>query len=120
MAVSDCNIQVIRKTGHIVISAWLAILLLFGSTPKEYIHLFTGHEDTVHSHFEKDGLVIEPEHHHCSFLSYSLPFFVNDAQVIKLYKPSSVYFVYNSFIAVAYTQNSSLTTYLRGPPAFLS
>jgi hypothetical protein len=111
---------VIRKTGHIVISAWLAILLLFGSTPKEYIHLFAGHKDTVHSHLEKDGLVIEPEHHHCSFLSYALPFFVNDAQEIRIYTPSSVYPVYNSFFAVYYTQNSPLTICLRGPPVFLS
>ncbi|HLO69640.1 MAG TPA: hypothetical protein VK167_02140 [Flavipsychrobacter sp.] len=110
----------IKKTGHIVISTWLAILLLFGSTPKEYIHLFSGHTDTVHSHLEKDGLVIEPEHHHCSFLSYSLPFFVNDAPVYKLHAPRMVYPVYTDITCVTYNPSSPLTAYLRGPPTIIS
>lgn len=61
---------------------WLAIVLLLGDTPKEFIRLFAGHIDTVHSHFEKDGLVIESERHHCSFLSYALPLFTNDSYAI--------------------------------------
>ncbi|MBL7684233.1 MAG: hypothetical protein JNK00_12810 [Flavipsychrobacter sp.] len=110
----------LKRGSHIILTAWLAILLLFGSTSKEYIHIFADHQDTVHSHLEKDGLVIEPEHHHCSFLSYALPLFINDVQVIKLYSIRMVYPVYTSFIAVTYTHNNPITAYLRGPPAILS
>ena len=44
------------------------MLLLFGTASKEFIHLFTCHEDTVHvDHGE--GLSFESEHHHCDFLN---------------------------------------------------
>lgn len=62
-----------------VVSVFLAVLLIFGSTSKEYIHLFADHKDTVHIQHDHDGLTFENEHHHCTFLSFTLTPFINDA-----------------------------------------
>lgn len=69
----------VKKVLHSVLSVFLGLLLVFGSTSKEYIHLFADHEDTVHCHQHYDGLTIEQEHHHCTFLSFTLTSFINDA-----------------------------------------
>jgi hypothetical protein len=101
---------------HIILPALLGFLVLFGSTAKEYIHSFTGHEDTIHHSHHNGELSFENEHHHCSFLGDSLEPFHGES-----------YFPVIDFIAVTYshpyaevasffTDKESLRATLRGPP----
>ena len=105
-----------KRIVHIILSVWLSAIVLFGSTPKEFIHLFAHHTDTVHSVHEKDGLVIEQEHHHCTFLNYALPLFVNDIHAVPIAYYKQVYPQYHeSYVAdapVVLIQH----LFLRGPP----
>jgi len=97
---------------------WLAVVLFFGSTPKEFIHLFTHHTDTVHSAHEKDGLVFDPIHHHCTFLSYALPLFIkDDAQPVFTYHDPVSYPQYNAVYVTSPAVAAIYTADLRGPPA---
>ncbi|RYD51689.1 MAG: hypothetical protein EOP52_05765 [Sphingobacteriales bacterium] len=50
----------------------LAVLLLFGGTQKELLHGFATHTDTVHHAHKKGEQCIEPQHHHCEFVTYCL------------------------------------------------
>ena len=96
------------------------MLLIFGSTAKEFVHLFAQHEDTIHhndhvcppgeAHFEK-------EHHHCSFLHFVLEPFANDAFVPKIQIKSSNYFAVKHFNFTAkFIPFNLLEISLRGPP----
>ena len=108
----------IKRTLHIVLSLWLALLLLFGGTAKEFIHLFTHHTDTVHSINEKGDLVIEPEHHHCSFLEYALPLFINaDITEICFSVHKKLYPAYKRINDAQVQIGCVSTAYLRGPPS---
>ncbi len=81
----------IKRVIQVGLSVFMAFILLLGGTAKEYIHLFADHEETVHIHIDGyDGLSFESEHHHCSFLSFTLPPFLKDASsfdvpVVKCY-----------------------------------
>ena len=59
---------------QLCVCSMMMLLLVFGNTTREWLHQFSGHEDTVHVHddFEK-GTVIEGQHHHCKFLDIPLP-----------------------------------------------
>lgn len=107
----------IKRLFHSILSASLAILLLFGSTSKEFIHLFTGHEDTVHSKISRYKIVIEPEHHHCTFLQFSLGSFVNDIQVpyvaVQILAHTEAYTKYFANIC----HRAPVAACQRGPPA---
>jgi hypothetical protein len=65
-----------RSLLHIVLAPALAVLLFFAATPKDFLHEFAGHEDTVHSQHDDDGsLGFSNKHHHCSFLTLlAMPF----------------------------------------------
>jgi hypothetical protein len=106
-----------KKITHIALSVWLAILLLFGGTAKEFIHLFTDHTDTVCTHSHNSGFVIESEHHHCSFLGDSLPAFINDFQQIRFAYIPQVYAAYHAVPFHSYIGAATPTAFLRGPPA---
>jgi hypothetical protein len=89
---------------------------LFGGTAKEFIHLFAAHEDTIHHHYEGEGLVIENEHHHCTFLSFSLQPF-DTYQVVLIPQLRDEHFTSYHFSVVAdLSEHSSLIPSLRGPP----
>jgi len=96
----------------------MSLLLVFGGVSKEYLHLFTGHTDTVCEH-DEDGLHFEPEHHHCDFLSFTLPPFAQDAVVyefplLKVYSFTD----YTETVAQVAARNVPVS-HLRGPPASL-
>lgn len=111
------KLTLIKRIIHIVLSASLAVLLVFGTTAKEFLHLFADHTDTVHVHHAHDGLVIEQEHHHCSFLTYSLSSFVNDFHISKIPYVTHEYVQYYHAVTDQLVVFSSLTSFLRGPPA---
>lgn len=111
------KLTLIKRIIHIVLSASLAVLLVFGTTAKEFVHLFADHTDTVHTHQPHDGLVIEQEHHHCSFLTYSLSSFINDFHIVRILPAAVVYHQHYQASADQLVVCTPLTSYLRGPPA---
>jgi hypothetical protein len=110
----------IKRILHIVLTACLSFLLLFGSTSKEFIHLFAGHEDTRHVPCA-DGkdMQVDNEHHHCSFLSFTLAPFDHDAiiPVLHLYT-LPVYAEWQATYQQIHIQAAVSHYFLRGPPAF--
>ncbi|MCB0699530.1 MAG: hypothetical protein H6551_06880 [Chitinophagales bacterium] len=106
----------IRQILHSVLSFVLAVLLIFGSASKEFIHLFASHEDTVHIHDAHDGLSFENEHHHCTFLSFALPPFLNDVGTFTLKQPQE-YNTNTTAVRVVHLIPRTVTSsFLRGPP----
>jgi hypothetical protein len=96
------------------------MLLLFGSTTMSFVHLFTGHEDTIDSQKHHNGLAIESQHHHCAFLGFAVAPFANDSQspqiiFCKQEHITAYLTVYNA----AKLQACTGQFLLRGPPAIV-
>lgn len=106
----------LKKILHIAFSAVMALLLVFGDVSKEYLHLFTGHTDTVHQHDDEDGLHFENEHHHCSFLAFTLPHFVKQTDVLVQYHRKPVVMIVNKEAVVHLVPRAVPASRLRGPP----
>lgn len=96
----------------------MALLLVFGGVSKEYLHMFTGHTDTVHTHDDSDGLFFEKEHHHCDFLAFTLPPYANDAQ--SFFIAQRVYdYPQHTAVGVTHLIPRSLpASSMRGPPVY--
>lgn len=108
--------NVIKRIVHIVFSVAMALLLVFGGVSKEYLHLFTGHTDTTHCNHERDGLYFENEHHHCDFLSFTLPPFVHDAAVYIIPAQRAEYIVHTAEAVTHLVPRTVASAFLRGPP----
>jgi hypothetical protein len=108
---------VIKRIAHIVFSVAMTLLLVFGGVSKEYLHLFTGHTDTTHCNHDREGLYFESEHHHCDFLSFTLPPFVHDAVVYKIPEPRPFYLLHTTEVAAHLIPRDAPVSRLRGPPA---
>jgi hypothetical protein len=106
----------LKRIFHTVLSLSLSLLLLFGGTAKEFIHLFTEHQDTVHHHIEGDGLVIESQHHHCSFLSDSLPAFLNHSSELPVYYNKREHGIRHFILYKVFFSEQSILPSFRGPP----
>lgn len=64
-------ISMLNRIGHIITFLCLTGILLINSSPREFIHTFSGHTDTIHhscTHNDYGGMAFESEHHHCAFL----------------------------------------------------
>lgn len=96
----------------------MAVLLLFGSTSKEFVHAFAGHEDTVH-HEHGGGLHIDQQHHHCAFLSFELtPFQYEPFQyVFPFYQEH--FTTHEAGTVTHLCDRPVVYQLLRGPPAFV-
>jgi hypothetical protein len=110
----------LKRIVHIAVVSCLSVLLIFGSTAKEFVHLFAHHEDTIHNpqHVCPEGEShFEHEHHHCSFLHFVLEPFANDAFVPRITNltPSS-FSVKNSSVLAKFIPRSIDHIALRGPP----
>ena len=96
----------------------VAFLLQLNGTSHEFLHTFTGHEDTVDcAHNDHpDGPSFEQQHHHCDFLDLQAPVFLGTSLYFNFFTPiyHDDYFVVNKLQAV--TPNLGHTA-LRGPPA---
>lgn len=109
----------LKRTTHIVLSVLLGVLLVLSTTPKEYIHLFADHQDTVHHEHDDDVTHFDPEHHHCQFLEFSLPAFIsNDVAVYVPYHTPDYPHYYTSLEEHLIEKIVSVR-YLRGPPQVL-
>jgi len=98
----------------------LGVLLFFGTLPKDFVHQFADHHDTVHSSsYGHDGPVIEQQHHHCDYIDYALTPF---AYVPFSFNPvftEPPFFTYPDVPVAGHHSEPGLHTALRGPPAFL-
>ncbi|MBS1782265.1 MAG: hypothetical protein JSS78_04305 [Bacteroidetes bacterium] len=94
----------------------MALTLLFGSTSKEFVHQFVGHQDTVHHVHGSGELSFESQHHHCTFVSFVLAPFVEHSLTFSFLQAS------NLFVLVAYPLCTFIVVqafseaFLRGPP----
>lgn len=94
----------------------MAFLLVFGGVSKEYLHLFADHTDTESCNHHREGLYFENEHHHCDFLSYTLPYYVHDAAVYTLPVITEFYSTdYNTPVTHLVPRDVPVSR-LRGPP----
>lgn len=108
-----------KKLGQVLVYLCLVSLLLLNNTSHDFIHSFTGHEDTIDCSTKKasdHGHAFEAEHHHCSFLNYT--FSVFDNTIIRYHfveerKKHPFYPVYFS----SFLSSDKTNTHLRGPPS---
>lgn len=112
---------VLRKAFNIFVSSCLAVVLLFGASAKEFVHLFAQHEDTIHhtDHICPPGEThFEQEHHHCAFLHFLLGPFANDAAVSRI-DPVIVFnfSVQYADISAKFIPGNIHEIFSRGPPA---
>lgn len=107
----------LKKGVHSVLVGVMALVLLFGTTPKEFIHLFAGHHDTVHHEHAPGEFSFEGEHHHCDFLSYDLPAFDNDIRLPYLPVVATRYYRAYATAEVRITHGDVVQVSSRGPPA---
>ena len=112
-----CEDNVLKRILNIFLSVWMAVLLVFGGAPKEFIHLFADHEDTHCTAHHVDGLVIEPEHHHCDFLQFSLASFINDVYIPVFRKAPVEHIIHNEPFSCQLFARAEPVHFLRGPPA---
>lgn len=107
----------LTRCSHFLSVALLSFLLLFGGTSMEFIHGFANHTDTVH-HDNPDGsLSFETQHHHCGFLSLSIPAFdADDTYPVIHFVVLAEYTVAPVDMPVATVSRKASCYYLRGPP----
>jgi hypothetical protein len=95
-------------------------LLIFGSTAKEFVHLFAHHTDTIHNphHICPEGEAhFEHEHHHCAFLHFVLEPFANDAFIPKFTFYDRALFIQTKSLPTSlFIPRSVDQSFLRGPP----
>ena len=87
-------------------------------TAHEFIHSFTGHEDTVDCTYEDKGshdLAFENEHHHCSFLSFTFSVYDNTVSSFDYSIQTAANHHYNAYLN-SFLANAKTHTNLRGPP----
>lgn len=109
--------RLFRKIAHIGFSVWLAMLLLLGTTPKEFIHLFVSHKDTVHKECYSSGFSYEKPHHHCSFLNFNLMPFAEGFHVPYISFSNTSHYTSHTILPISYCiQTCFIVLSLRGPP----
>lgn len=110
---------VLKQVVHIICSFWLALLLLFGNTPKDFMHRFADHHDTIHqSNYGKSGAVADVAHHHCSFLDFHLmPFAEPQQWPFIAFAGCADYLSYATVVATRIHAEEVRHISLRGPPA---
>ena len=104
-----------NKIVHTVFSTALALLLMISSVAPEWIHQFSGHQDTQHTN--EVGLQFEGQHHHCAFLTFVPSVFIKVAAIyipyISDYKTAN----YQRYSSQAYNRILFHSSLLRGPPS---
>lgn len=110
---------VVKNIGHFLVYICLVTLLLLTGTAHEFIHSFTGHEDTIDcthkATSENADFNFENEHHHCSFLNFTFSVFDNsvpnfDCNLLFTENP-----IYNQYL-ISFLANAKTHTHPRGPP----
>ena len=112
-----------RRILSIFWGLFFSFLLSFNLGIKEYVHNFTGHQDTIDhidvcsEHNGDSSFHFEQEHHHCDWLTDQLPPFLGADFFIA--PPPNLILVFPEFvnsIGQEAEQTFALHYYLRGPP----
>jgi hypothetical protein len=104
---------------HTCTALVIALLLLLNGTSHDFLHSFTGHEDTTDCahRAEQGGYAFEQQHHHCDLLDLPSPVFITTT----VFALPLVYQQYQQRYQV-WQQAEPTCTLLansgRGPPAF--
>lgn len=113
------NFSMVKRIVHILVSGTLVFLLMLNGISHEFVHSFTGHEDTVDvvhcNHHHGVHASFEKVHHHCDFLELQTPVFLTSSLYYQYYTP----FEHNDFFVlqkVAALNPVTIHTALRGPP----
>lgn len=111
----------LKRGLHIAVSISLVFLLMLNGVSHEFVHLFTGHTDTIdhaYSGHAGDHASFENAHHHCDFLELQAPVFLASFISYHLHTPT----LHNDFFVTG-TYASLFPelgyTALRGPPVVL-
>jgi hypothetical protein len=108
----------LKRFINIAVSMTLVLLLMLNGVSHEFVHSFTGHEDTVDCiHQDQSGqhTSFEKAHHHCNFLELQAPVFLTSSISYYLYTPVQHS---SSYVEGEFSSLSSEFghTALRGPP----
>lgn len=109
----------LKRVLHIGVTITLVLLLMLNGISHEFLHEFTGHEDTVDMvHHDRSGhsASFEKVHHHCDFLQLQAPAFLPSFISYHFYTPveHSNFPVYDFYASLSPRLGH---TALRGPPA---
>jgi hypothetical protein len=107
------------KIKNIVLAISMVLMLFIGSTPMDFFHRFTGHEDTIHNTHSDKGITIENLHIHCVFLSLVVDVFTLQVPLQFHRYLLSEYFNPKPLFSERFVQRSVVASALRGPPASL-
>ncbi len=103
----------IGKKNYIALFCLLTISIFI--VPKELIHSFAGHKDSVDSFYNDGSSHIEIKHRHCEMLKYETPIYHNDVNILLLSVAfqSTKYIVnfYDQYVFFSYSHSHS-----RAPP----
>lgn len=115
--------SVLKRIGNIFTFLVLAALLLLNGTSREFIHTFTGHQDTVDQRHLCDHTdhhaAFENKHHHCDFLQYVIPVYQSTQESFQLYFLKEKTHPAPLLEAVCLSKERKHTA-LRGPPSLSS
>ncbi len=104
-----------NKIVHTLYSAALALLLMISSVAPEWIHQFSGHQDTQHTN--EIGFQFENQHHHCAFLTFVPSVFIKVAAIYIPFVSDHLIANYQIYSSQAYNRILSHSSLLRGPPS---
>lgn len=108
--------QIVRQCCRSFFAVWMALLLLFGTTTKDWLHEFANHVDTADCHRPVQGLILEKEHHHCSFLTDMLLPFAAPAALQMPQPFEEKVFVLQPVLLESADGRLPVSTISRGPP----
>lgn len=113
------RILMLKRALHIVVTLTLVLLLMLNGISHEFVHAFSGHEDTVdcvHSDRSGQHASFEKVHHHCDFLNLQAPVFLPSFITYHLFTPveHSCFYVRQIYASLSPV---SRYTALRGPPS---
>lgn len=99
----------------------LLAVFCFYNTPRDFVHLFTGHEDTLDETEQSvptDGLTISDEHRHCEWLHWDVAVYLG-ADDITIHAVSYLYGTLTESLPVRTYKANPRYCSLRAPPASL-
>ena len=110
----------LKRILNILVAASLVFLLMLNGVAHEFVHSFSGHEDTVDRIIpkgERGHLSFEKQHHHCEFLNLPSPVFLTSGYYISFH---AVLTHQDAFLLkpIDLCTRQVLHTALRGPPSF--
>ena len=108
----------LKRALHIAVTLTLVLLLMMNGISHEFVHSFTGHQDTVdcvHDDHSGPHASFEKVHHHCDFLDLQSPVFITSSLSFCFY----THLQHNDYFVLqdqSFLSSDVQYTALRGPP----